>query len=1473
MLPFRRDNTAVMPSFVLSNLENSCVNWSSSNPSIIKVSPIYENGKCSKSANIEVLYIGKSRMNTIVFAESEDGQRQSCNVYTDEIKQIEILTSTRTIYVDTLPQIISLQGFDGKQNIFTSIGHDANWIYDTKYFLLDKSSTPKNPLNPTLSLKGISVGKSVIQAKLNNLVATAEIAIVEQINLFPPNYIRVLPDVDLPFKLCTKYTTVESQCKQISKNLMNQYNFKSSDNSIITINQDGNSHTHAIGVASITASDILSDDNVATTVVNVTLPYSGFQKKQYILQGTEPVFNPKVFDEYGAEIYGADQIKWTIEGEWKNLGENLVTFRYFTFSFTAIVVVCSPISINPSFIVLPPQSDWFTFGLTGGSGFYNISILDKNLADVGNRQIKSFAAIGETKLVVVDQMIEDLKEEATVMVSPVKSAYILMQKRELFVNDVFEPQCKFTSESGHNYSVPLQHEAISTNVLIVDHQMIAKSPGFAGIYCSSRNAKTQEILVSVINPLRYEVRGRASPNSHIPLHYTGGPLKWEGQSPPDVKIECGDAEATVSRHFFSLDREFSGNCTLKIANRESNVNPIPLHTSVEFHMDVSNLNYLRIFPVDPSSNASEICNLVPSNLTISNEVVNVFRAIPNHVISFNVFCFDSRDNIINYYSANPITFTADDSFIERVLIDEDTGNSVYKTKVTKTIEVTAHADNAIDSIVTINVITPIVVESSKMAYYSKGMFTEFAVTGGSGHFKVFGQSAQIFDNGSLIVRPQTVGHFEYVITDICTDELPVKTALDIVTIDHLEIECARKVIVNSEVIITVNAYTSTGRLIPETILESANINLLEPKYVERLSYNKWLYKPDTLGEKIATATATGCSKASKTIIVVDPIIVNPTYVVILPQDIVEIYLVSTNYDVALVSDDGSIARVFGFSIVGVSPGNTTVRAIMTDEPTFPPAIVHVRVLRPIELIIEKSSEVVISGGSLFASLLVVTDLDTRYTKHSEMTATGCSLLSVNASHAILSCNMPGIVNIQASAYSLRVNAKIHIEEKFELLCPNEVIICPGAYFEFKSRGDVPFTLTSDNGSVIIIDGHFGKSVYMEGSTVVRAYSGVQSVAIVVDVISPASMFLNRTALFVFRALLVDKYGRFFTSLQGITFSLTGQGFTSGNFDNMGYVQISTSANASASVTLSASTALFSMEKIFTITTVALISPSGNVTVMKGAQIPFTCTLSESRWSVSDPKVAKISENGQLKALQTGFSTVSCDKKLSTDISVITMKNIKLEKVDVDQFEVIPIFDVNPSSRIYYPSDISLLCSWDSENCGRVRQTMNTSGFFCTVERLKHSKCPEFSVLKANIVAPSSGITLTAQQKIPFIGLVDFGVANWHVFSMDKETRKSVIDLNFGQDSLDWVQPEGWSVSFRGHQAIVRAPGTFKGVKTVTFKHRDSGEKLRLKFEIDSLTKNDSGVRMSILNSVTDFIILLVALAIIATIGIISWKYN
>ena len=1424
LLPFRSDRSKNLPSFEIQNFGDSCVSWSSSNPSIIRVTPI-GNSKCPKSAKVEVLYYGPNRLNTLIFAETKDGNKYSCNVYTDKISKIEILTSTRTIYAETLPQQISLQGFDSKQNIFTTIGETCEWNYDTKYFSLDKSTSQKNSIS--ISLYGKKTGKSMIKAKLGNLESRVEISIVEQISLLPSGYIKALPGVKIPFTLCSSLNE-KGECRKKTDLKSGHYTFKSQDSDVASIGRNGEVQTNKVGVSTISASDSLSDDNVASTVINVTLPASAYQEKQYVLKGQTAVFNPKVYDEFGNELFGGNQIKWTIIDDYPNIGDNVVRLSYYSFTFSAIVVVCSPITTSPEVAVLPIQSEYLSVAVVGGSGFFSYKVLDRDLCENNDdNKIRGLNKLGETFLMIYDQKIPSLSARTKVIVSKLKTIQIELNERELYVGGFFKPKCRFISQVGLNFSVQIQHEIVSTNVIVVPFSLEAKSEGFSTIYCHVKDIRSEEIRVSVINKLSYSFSGRASPNSHIPLHYTGGPLKWDGQSPPKVEIICGGTNVKVFKNSYTVDNEFSGSCSLNIQNKASNVNPYPILSTYSFDINVSNVKSLRITPVDPQASVHDNCNPVPRQLKM--EWKPIYNAVPNHVHEFYAFAFDKADNVINYYSANHITFTVDGMLVERISYDETIGASIYKAMIQKSSDVTAQTENAYDYSFILNVINPIVVESNKMIYYHKNMETSFSINGGSGFFNVQGPNSRA-TNTSIIVRPQSVGHFTYYISDMCTDQESVSTELDVVTIKRLNINAPDVAIINSNVLITVEAFSESGKQIDASLIEKAEISLSSPPAVKQ-SPNTWLYTPTSLGNKTISATAINSIRSSKVINVIPPITANPDNIVILPKDSVTIDVAGPS-NLELESNDPSIVKVIGYSVIGISPGNTTVRVFIPSEPSVEPYNINVRVLNPIEITFIQTPQTIIEGGIATISLQVITDggvfpvSSADWKIHRDI-----AYKQQNSSFIIMQDLKAGSFEVSVTAYNLFTKKNINVEPKFVLNVPQTVILPPGGSLTVTATSEIPFTLTSNDQSIISINGREIISNGQQGIAFITATTDLQVTSFAVNVVPPGALIFNRTSSFMFCAILIDTYGRSYTSLQGVRFSTRGTGFNAGAFNPDGTVQIGATTNETITIIVNAKTHYMDISTSVSLIMLPHISPKEPV-ILQGATVPFFCSSGNVRWELTDSKIGYITPTGVFSALSTGKATLICDKSTTTPISVVAMKEMKIEKKAPDQFQVIPVYNENVSnSFVQKPSDFMFRCSWDSNKCGLVKSISNISGYFCIVERVSHHKCPEYSQLHATFSSNIAKVMVTETSRIPFVGLVDFGIPNEHVVNMSSSTRKVTIPLSFGANELKYECAKGWSVSFQNNDAVIRAPKSFKGEEVISFTHIESGEKIKTIFKM------------------------------------------
>ncbi|KAH0786294.1 nuclear pore membrane glycoprotein [Histomonas meleagridis] len=425
LLQFKNQNSGKVPHFTIS-AEGSCVNWTSMNPSIIKVSPIYETRKCSKSALVEVVAVGPNRKATAILAEAQNGATLKCDVFVDNIVNISILTTTRSIYVDSSYETLSVQAYDSDHNIFTSLeGLDIKWSLDNTHL---KSVSADEVVLPgittkssSLTIQGTKVGQTWVSVELLHLYSRVDFVVVEPIALFPSPIIRILPYSEVHFQLCSTRGIIagdssELRCVSEISLPSNQYLLKSSDPSILEINPKAIAYSKSEGLVTITATDKAITDNIASVLVQVLYPYRAEQETQYIALGDNPHFNPILYSRDGHKIDIFNEIKWEIEGEWNTIGKKEITLRYYDFSFKAIVIVCPPIVVEPTEVILPIDYSGFTISISGGSGSYTFNVDDNSILEFSNSKIRTKKE-GITKIRVYDKMIQKYQSIINVIVS------------------------------------------------------------------------------------------------------------------------------------------------------------------------------------------------------------------------------------------------------------------------------------------------------------------------------------------------------------------------------------------------------------------------------------------------------------------------------------------------------------------------------------------------------------------------------------------------------------------------------------------------------------------------------------------------------------------------------------------------------------------------------------------------------------------------------------------------------------------------------------------------------------------------------------------------------------------------------------------------------------------------------------------------------------------------------------------------
>lgn len=122
LLPYNLD---VPTNFTLEALDGGCYKWSSSRSDVASVTLIIDSEstetECSSRAVVTAVSRSKRRQAAVILA-MESGVTLRADVEVDSIKSIEIITTTREIALDDVPEIFEVHAKNDQNNTFTCLG-------------------------------------------------------------------------------------------------------------------------------------------------------------------------------------------------------------------------------------------------------------------------------------------------------------------------------------------------------------------------------------------------------------------------------------------------------------------------------------------------------------------------------------------------------------------------------------------------------------------------------------------------------------------------------------------------------------------------------------------------------------------------------------------------------------------------------------------------------------------------------------------------------------------------------------------------------------------------------------------------------------------------------------------------------------------------------------------------------------------------------------------------------------------------------------------------------------------------------------------------------------------------------------------------------------------------------------------------------------------------------------------------------
>nr|XP_033781607.1 nuclear pore membrane glycoprotein 210 [Geotrypetes seraphini] len=230
LLPYAR---GAKINFTLEATEG-CYRWSSTRPEVASIDPTdLDEHHCSQRAVVQARSTQPTRLTSIIFAEDIlTGQVLRCDAIVDIINDIQIVSTTRELYLEDSPLELKIQALDSEGNTFTTLaGLAFDWtiVKDTEtngfsdshntlriLKFLESTYVPPSYITEmekvakqgdTILVSGMKTGSSKLKAKLQEAtyktVSPAEVRllILENILLDPAYDIYLLVGTSIQYKV------------------------------------------------------------------------------------------------------------------------------------------------------------------------------------------------------------------------------------------------------------------------------------------------------------------------------------------------------------------------------------------------------------------------------------------------------------------------------------------------------------------------------------------------------------------------------------------------------------------------------------------------------------------------------------------------------------------------------------------------------------------------------------------------------------------------------------------------------------------------------------------------------------------------------------------------------------------------------------------------------------------------------------------------------------------------------------------------------------------------------------------------------------------------------------------------------------------------------------------------------------------------------------------------------------------------
>ncbi|XP_016796005.3 nuclear pore membrane glycoprotein 210 isoform X2 [Pan troglodytes] len=230
LLPFTR---ATRVNFTLEASEG-CYRWLSTRPEVASIEPLgLDEQQCSQKAVVQARLTQPARLTSIIFAEDiTTGQVLRCDAIVDLIHDIQIVSTTRELYLEDSPLELKIQALDSEGNTFSTLAglvfewtivkdSEADRFSDSHNALriltfLESTYIPPSYISEmekaakqgdTILVSGMKTGSSKLKARIQEAVyknvrpAEVRLLILENILLNPAYDVYLMVGTSIHYKV------------------------------------------------------------------------------------------------------------------------------------------------------------------------------------------------------------------------------------------------------------------------------------------------------------------------------------------------------------------------------------------------------------------------------------------------------------------------------------------------------------------------------------------------------------------------------------------------------------------------------------------------------------------------------------------------------------------------------------------------------------------------------------------------------------------------------------------------------------------------------------------------------------------------------------------------------------------------------------------------------------------------------------------------------------------------------------------------------------------------------------------------------------------------------------------------------------------------------------------------------------------------------------------------------------------------